>query len=194
MSMHRVVASRIVPQLWRNGGGRTRELLCWPSSDDWSMRISLADIDVDGPFSAFPGVTRWFTVVDGAGVALSWGGEAHRLRLGAAPLRFDGGLAPDCRLIDGPTRDLNLMLCVGDGTMRVAERDAGWAEAFVVRGLYTESAGRWSAGEESLQVDASTLLWSDDVSPDATPWHFTPTSGDEHASAWWLGFTPAVAA
>ena len=58
------------PQPWRNGGGVTRELLAWPDGGDWRVRVSVADIDADGPFSAFPGVERWFAVLEGAGVAL----------------------------------------------------------------------------------------------------------------------------
>ena len=54
---------------WRNGGGVTRELLAWPNPADWRLRISVADIAADGPFSAFPGVRRWFTLLSGEGVA-----------------------------------------------------------------------------------------------------------------------------
>jgi len=28
---------------WRNGGGVTRELLAWPDSKDWALRVSVAD-------------------------------------------------------------------------------------------------------------------------------------------------------
>ena len=73
-------------QPWRNGGGMTRELLTWqrpdlPSSQGWSVRVSVADIARDGPFSAYPGVTRAFTVLEGEGVTLDWGGGRSR-RLG----------------------------------------------------------------------------------------------------------------
>ena len=55
------------PQPWRNGGGVTRELLAG-RTEDWSVRLSVADIERDGPFSAFAGVDRWFAVLSGAGV------------------------------------------------------------------------------------------------------------------------------
>ena len=29
---------------WRNGGGVTRELLAWPDSKDWALRVSVADV------------------------------------------------------------------------------------------------------------------------------------------------------
>jgi environmental stress-induced protein Ves len=35
----------------------------------WRVRISRADIDRDGPFSAYPGVERWFAVLPATGRA-----------------------------------------------------------------------------------------------------------------------------
>mgnify|MGYP000415291841 CR=1 FL=1 len=46
-----VAVERMAPQPWRNGGGFTRELLAWPSADDWQLRISVAEIARDGAFS-----------------------------------------------------------------------------------------------------------------------------------------------
>jgi environmental stress-induced protein Ves len=115
-----VDAADIVPTPWRNGGGQTRELLRWPAEADWRLRLSLADIAADGPFSPFPGVTRWFVVLQGAGVALRFAEGERRLQPGHAPLRFDGAAAPDCRLLNGPTRDLNLMLNGLDGALLAA--------------------------------------------------------------------------
>ena len=62
MSFQCIAQADVMPQAWRNGGGQTRELLAWPHGADWSVRISLADIEADGPFSPFPGVQRWFAV------------------------------------------------------------------------------------------------------------------------------------
>src|SRR6202012_5160318 len=92
--------------------GVTRELLRLPagSGDDWTLRISVADIDADGPFSPFPGITRWFAVLTGAGVRLVFPERVLNVRHGDSPLRFDGADAPGCTLLDGPTRDLNVMV------------------------------------------------------------------------------------
>src|SRR4051812_3988364 len=75
----RIDTDDVPPSPWRNGGGVTRELLRVPVPDDagaaaggWLLRISLADIASDGPFSAFEGMDRWFAVVGGAGVRLAW--------------------------------------------------------------------------------------------------------------------------
>lgn len=115
-----VEADAVAPQAWKNGGGVTRELLRWPGSGDWRLRLSLADITADGPFSAFPGVQRWFVVLEGDGVELTIAGQLHRLQPGDAPLHFDGGATTSCRLLGGPTRDLNLMLAGLDGELRPA--------------------------------------------------------------------------
>jgi environmental stress-induced protein Ves len=65
---HRVVRrDDVAPQPWANGGGTTRELL---RAEDGSWRVSLAEIERDGPFSTFPGRRRLLTVVDGVVLAL----------------------------------------------------------------------------------------------------------------------------
>ena len=79
-----IEADAVTPQAWRNGGGQTRELLAWPSAADWSLRISRADIERSGPFSAFAGVQRWFEVLSGNAVA-----TRSYLRFGFAQYALD---------------------------------------------------------------------------------------------------------
>jgi len=186
MTLQIVHADRQPPQAWRNGGGSTRELLCWPEATEWSLRVSVADIATDGPFSAYPGIDRWFAVIDGAGVALTFAEGERFIGTGDAPLRFDGAAAPACRLMHGPTRDLNLMLRGGQGVMRSAEDGVAWEATFKLRGLFTAGAGRWFGEGEERRLAANTLLWSDAAS--ATVWTFEPDS--PQTRAWWLGFTP----
>jgi len=195
MTLRCVPAARISAQAWRNGGGRTRELLAWPSAADWRVRVSLADIDGDGPFSAFDDTERWFAVVEGGGVALAFAREAERrLQVGDAPLRFDGAAAPGCRLLDGPTRDLNLMLRAGRGSMRPVDPAAPWQEDFAMRGLFVRVAGRWTGDDASTQLAPCTLLWDDAVERPASPWRFEPDAADGSPVGWWLGYAPAEAA
>jgi hypothetical protein len=153
----------IAPQPWRNGHGRTRELLAWPRAGDdgWRVRVSVADIEADAPFSAFPGVARWFTVLKGAGVELRVGGTLHRLTRIDPPLRFDGAQPAHCRLIDGPTQDLNLMLRGGvRGGMTIADDGLRWQPpAGAACGLYSAVAGRCDADGEVADVPAYALLW-----------------------------------
>jgi environmental stress-induced protein Ves len=95
---------------WRNGGGVTHELAAGPARDDWTWRISVAEVAADGPFSDFPGVQRWFAVLRGAGVRLAIDGQVHEVVAASAPLEFDGAAQVDSSLLAGPTHDLNLMV------------------------------------------------------------------------------------
>jgi uncharacterized protein len=105
-----MIALRDIPaQSWKNGGGITRELLTWPSKENWVLRISVADIVQDGAFSRFEGVHRAFAVIAGAGVTIQFSDGERSLTCESEPLLFDGGDAPYCKLIDGATRDLNIM-------------------------------------------------------------------------------------
>ncbi len=187
MTLHLIDATAVIPQAWRNGGGQTRELLAWPATGPWQLRISRADIDRDGAFSAFAGVTRWFAVLQGAGVTLQFGPDTQELRPGDAALSFDGGQAPDCQLIDGPTQDLNLMSIGGDSEMTLAQAGVAWDTAHAMRGLYTTVAGHWQRGPKRLAVAAHHLLW--DNAATTGPWRFESEPASA-GTALWLGFTP----
>jgi environmental stress-induced protein Ves len=106
-----IALADIPPTPWKNGGGTTRELLTWPTPQDWTLRLSVAQVDANGPFSRFHGITRWFAVLAGAGVRLRMpdASQPHSLNAFSSPLAFDGALAVDCELLDGPTQDFNLM-------------------------------------------------------------------------------------
>lgn len=98
---------------WRNGGGVTREVAAFPPGagmDAFGWRISLADVAADGPFSAFPGVDRVLTVIEGAGLVLDVEGRAATLDAASPPLAFAGEAKVAARLTGGPIRDLNLMV------------------------------------------------------------------------------------
>jgi environmental stress-induced protein Ves len=106
-------AHRVMP--WKNGGGTTAEIALAPADADFASgrfdwRLSLASIERDGPFSAFPGVDRTIMLVEGAGMILT-AADGARLVLDRShlPQDFPGEWPVDCRLIGGPVRDLNLM-------------------------------------------------------------------------------------
>ena len=104
---------------WKNGGGHTLEIASEPpgaGTTAFAWRVSVADIERDGPFSAFPGVDRTLVLIEGNGMRLSSGSGAVDVRTAYEPVRFPGESAPDCALVDGPTRDFNLM--VRRGTVR----------------------------------------------------------------------------
>jgi environmental stress-induced protein Ves len=163
-----VVAVDEVPaQPWRNGGGVTRALLTWPSAQAWGLRISVADVDRDGPFSTFPGVERWFAVLEGDGVALAFddNGERIEVREGDAPVRFDGARALGCALIGGSTRDLNVMAALGRGraTCAPAGRGTRRDRRVDLRALFARDPLRLLQGGETLSLPAMTLAWTSDT-------------------------------
>ncbi|MEE1620023.1 HutD/Ves family protein [Zafaria sp. Z1313] len=102
------------PERWRNGGGTTRVLLAAEADDAGARpwRISLADVDRAGPFSAFDGCERVLTVVEGELLLLTVQGreqglERHR------PFRFDGGAPASATLPTGSVRNLNVITAGG---------------------------------------------------------------------------------
>lgn len=100
-------------QPWRNGGGVTRELASHPlaaSAQDgvWDWRVSIAEVSKAGPFSAFPGMERVITVIDGELLLLTVDGAEHPLEK-YRPFRFPGDAASAAALPTGDIRDLNVI-------------------------------------------------------------------------------------
>ena len=120
---------------WRNGGGVTREIAVaggsGPQGFDW--RISIADVNAPGPFSAFPGVERVITLVEGARMDLVIDGVEHVLGLHES-LSFDGASQTSCSLPAGPTRVLNVMTRGDRLSAVVAIRDLSETRPIAVAG------------------------------------------------------------
>lgn len=103
------------PQPWKNGLGVQYEIVCDGTlPDDWTWRLSTADITQDVAFSIFPGVNREFCVADGNGVVLTINGVEHRCQPGSIT-KFRGDDEVNATLIDGPMKALNLMVRDGAG-------------------------------------------------------------------------------
>ena len=174
----------VAAQPWRNGGGVTRELVAWPSAREWRVRISVADVDRDGPFSSFAGVRRWFAVLQGAGVALTVDGVKHRCTTDDDALAFTADATTTCRLIDGPTRDLNLMLRGTAGAMlRVLDGHA-WRPQSRQCALFAQVAGHCRYDGQALDVPAHALLWFERA-PDALVFGSGGAALADPAG-WWL--------
>ena len=163
MNWRLVPLAQARPQPWKNGGGTTRELLPLPEGGgDWWLRISVAEVERDGPFSTFPGVTRWFAVLAGAGVRLRAGEEGHALSVHSQPLQFDGAAPASCELVDGPTQDFNLMVR-GGGQARMARLGPGPHEEDCAPGTLVAAYSRepltLTLGGERCALPAHTLAW-----------------------------------
>lgn len=94
---------------WANGAGTTTVVLREPDTAHWNVRVSVARVEHDGPFSELPGTRRTLVPLDAPmTLRLADGRELHAPRFGT--LRFAGSPASAGILPDGATRDFNLML------------------------------------------------------------------------------------
>ncbi|MCW5220891.1 HutD family protein [Verminephrobacter aporrectodeae subsp. tuberculatae] len=161
---------------WKNGGGSTRELACWPPAagmEQFAWRISVARIAAPGPFSAFPGVDRQIMLLSGGGVQLraANGRWEHALDTRWQPFAFSGDDPVECRLLAGTSTDLNLMLRRGvwSGTLQLLRTAAPPARAAAGLGLVLQGAWRCSTGTGDTRVlTAGQGLWWMDGRADGT--------------------------
>jgi len=136
----------VTPEPWKNGGGVTRTLSVDAAQQAPRWRVSVADIDRDGPYSRFPGYDRVSVVLTGGGVELVEDADAYAdaadvadvadladaRRITLAPgvaTAFAGDAGFQARLVNGPVRVLNLfvlrgaaaasVVCVGGGQSAV---------------------------------------------------------------------------
>ena len=147
---------------WKNGGGTTQTLVCWPKPSDWVFRMSVARIDSDGPFSEFKGVDRWFAVLSGEGVVLQF--PERRVEVGAldAAVQFSGDLSCQCSLINGPTVDFNLMVQGVSANMARIDRSpyvAKFKAQTTLAIFVVEAGGRVRMGAQNHELNANSLYW-----------------------------------
>ena len=157
------VSSRTV-EPWANGLGQTAVILREPDDNSWRVRISIAQVEQDGPFSELAETQRLLVPLDAAMELRFPGGHAQRAqRFGV--LRFAGAPAPFGILPEGATRDFNLMLRHGasgelfartlvDSMVLPAESGARWL-IYLHRGAATLVAG--SAALQLAPEDAALL-------------------------------------
>lgn len=112
MSATRFALADIAPTPWKNGGGATREIACWPAGtglDSFDWRISVATIAADGAFSVFAGIDRSITLLSGDGVLLHGEHGTHRLDQPLVPFAFAGETPIRATLLGGASEDFNVM-------------------------------------------------------------------------------------
>jgi len=100
------------PVPWKNGGGSTTEIAIGPPDsgfEDFDWRVSLATIEKDGAFSAFPGVDRTLALVEGHGMTLEIDGEPTLVTDTEPVVAFDGSSQVIAKLSRGSSTDFNAM-------------------------------------------------------------------------------------
>lgn len=111
MRILRATDHRVMP--WKNGGGTTTEIAVYPEGaglDTFEWRVSMARVETDGPFSAFPGVERTLAILDGEGIRLDTEGQKPvELTARSKPLGFAADVKTSAALLGGPVTDLNVM-------------------------------------------------------------------------------------
>jgi hypothetical protein len=128
--MRRIVTpGELRPQPWDNGAGVTRDIVRWPDSADYEIRVSLADLTAAAPFSRFAGFRRWSFLAGDAPITLDVGGLRHELVALGDHLEVPGDVAISCARPPAPTRLLNLL--VRDGTdVQIGRGPCPWPVRF----------------------------------------------------------------
>ncbi|RDI97246.1 HutD family protein [Dyella solisilvae] len=162
MSFHVIRAADVSPQPWKNGMGVTREIARFPAragSEDFSWRISVAEVNSASPFSTFPGIDRQIVLLDGEGFHMTLDGSStHALTTPYAPFAFPGEAQVEVAMAGGATRDFNLMVrrAWGSGSVRVLREsgshvpDPECVLVYVARGTVTTIDGDLEAGDAWL--------------------------------------------
>ena len=146
---------------WKNGGGETAEITVFPEGaglDDFGWRVSMATVEAGGPFSAFPGVDRTLSILEGEGVALEIDGRPPvTLTEGSAPYGFAADAATNAKLVGGPITDLNVMTRRGRHAHRVARHEVdGLLELAVGAGILFCAASRLRIGRQDFEAELRT--------------------------------------
>lgn len=186
-ALQRFDLAAVPPTPWKNGGGHTRTLACWPPGadmDNFDWRVSVASVAASGPFSVFVGVERQIMLLDGAGVHLRAQDRSLDVRLDRRwqPLAFAGEAAVDGILLDGAVTDFNLMLRRGrwEGEMAVV-RDM-CVLGSVPAGLCMVLSGHWRWGKALLTIGQG--LWWSAASPGPA---LVPQQGGKPPALVWVG-------
>ena len=146
---------------WKNDGGWTTEIARDPpagESAEFRWRVSIADIEADGPFSTFPGIDRDLLLLAGNGIELDINQDRPaRLNQRFQHVRFAGEDAVVCRLLAGPTRDFNVMSRRESTRAQVHARPLNGTML-----VFVEPASTWlihvHAGSASVRHDDQALV------------------------------------
>src|SRR5262245_24770849 len=136
--MIRIIRSADYPtRPWKNGGGTTRDIAESPPGaalDVFDWRLSLAQVDRDGPFSRFDNVDRTLVLLSGAMTLHEQGCRIYLVR--HEPVMFEGEREIAATVPGEATLDFNVM------TRRGRARHVVRHESFSRRVSVTAPAGR----------------------------------------------------
>jgi len=168
-----LAASEYASLPWKTGSGTTEEICLLPEGatrEAFDLRISSAPILEPGVFSAFPGVDRVITLIEGAGLALEFSDRTVQLDP-LCPYRFDSGLTPDGQPLGRAVRVVNVMAArsrwkiaaarVAPGPFCAEAPGDGLTVIFAI-------SGDWHAGERRIG-QRDTLILSAGVAADFLP-------------------------
>ncbi len=119
---------------WKNGKGKTIELfqLASENTNSFLLRISMATVSSDGPFSVFPNIDRTLILISGPGMILKNLSSEFTLNERLQPFNFAGEDFINCRLLGGPCLDFNVMV----------DRRYGKAKTMVISSSNQEFSGQ----------------------------------------------------
>ncbi len=165
---------------WKNGGGNTQEIACWPLGaglSDFGWRVSIATIAAPGPFSVFADIDRCIMLLEGEGVRLRSrdGRIDHRLDIPHRPFAFAGDAEIDCTLQAGTSSDFNVMTRRGQWQAEVRVLGGAAAIEAAPHGVLLALRGDWRLDDQGQVCrEGEGLCWTD--APHA--WHAVPASPD----------------
>ena len=163
--MQKVSRGDVVPTAWKNRLGTTQELLTWPPTNHWRVRLSVAAIEQSVDFSRFDGITRWFSVIDGDGLDLLIDHEQTSLGVTSDPLCFSGELPCAARLNSGMVHAFNVMFANGfEGRVsRVRSGESVALESAEFVGVYGVEPATCELGLDGVSLRANDLVWTADL-------------------------------
>jgi environmental stress-induced protein Ves len=152
--MNRFDVTALPPSPWKNGSGTTRTIAISPPGADFETfdwRISIAEVASAARFSPFPGVDRTILLLDGAGLILQIDGRVVPLTTLFEPYKFSGDEAVRYRLVNGSTRDFNVMTRRGRAEAEVQI----WRSEF--QSPVTADAAVFYCARGACRIDAAQL-------------------------------------
>lgn len=197
--LRRLKPDDYVTKPWKNGQGVTRDVILWPKSDEFDIRVSLADIPPVSVFSSFPGITRHITRLSGDAMTLTFAdGQVEHLPL-LTPLTFDSAKSPSCEASGADLRVLNVMTrttswrssvrVLAEGRHRAAPPAGGMLLLFAAAGSWLAGSAHCAADETVLAVGPGELALTGGPGAKALLAGLKPTAPGKDAA---LGFFEAI--